>query len=74
MDDIKHEVMVNFLYQQQCSNLWINDQSGQLEGVVLRKARGSYLACPPDLLQSEFYRACLALNVQVSSNRQLPWS
>ncbi|KAI9887885.1 MAG: hypothetical protein M1823_000273 [Watsoniomyces obsoletus] len=66
LDEIKHEVMVNFLYQQQCSRMWIGDQSGQLEGVVLRKARGSYLACPPDLLHSEFQRACVSLNLQVA--------
>ena len=24
MDDIKHEVMVNYLYQQQCSRIWVS--------------------------------------------------
>ena len=37
VDDIKHEVMVNYLYQQQCSHLWVGDGSGELEGVLLRK-------------------------------------
>jgi hypothetical protein len=66
IDDIKHEVMVNYLYQQQCSHLWVSDGSGGLEGVLLRKARGSYMACPPQLVQSAFAIACNALNVQVS--------
>lgn len=67
IDDIKHEVMVNFLYQQQCSHMWIGEQSGQVEGVLLRKARGNYLACPPDLSRSAFHSAAVALNIQVSN-------
>src|SRR3569833_3397067 len=45
LDDIKHEVMVNYLYQQQCSQLWVSDGSGEVEGVLLRKTRGQYMAC-----------------------------
>ncbi|WZH49140.1 glycosyl transferase family group 2-domain-containing protein [Fusarium acuminatum] len=64
LDDIKHEVMVNYLYQQQCSQLWVGDGSGEIEGVLLRKSRGQYMACPPQLGQSPFAIACTALNVQ----------
>jgi hypothetical protein len=64
LDDIKHEVMVNYLYQQQCSHLWVSDGSGEIEGVVLRKTRGQYMACPPQLGSSPFAAACAALNVQ----------
>ncbi|KAF0323650.1 glycosyltransferase family 2 protein [Colletotrichum asianum] len=64
LDDIKHEVMVNYLYQQQCSHLWVSDGSGEIEGVLLRKARGQYMACPPQLGNSPFALACAALNVQ----------
>lgn len=67
VDEIKHEVMVNYLYQQQCSHLWVNDSSGEFEGVLLRKSRNSYMACPPQLATSTFGMACAALNVQVSS-------
>lgn len=67
LDDIKHEVMVNYLYQQQCSQLWVGDGSGEIEGVLLRKSRGQYMACPPQLGQSPFAIACTALNVQVCS-------
>jgi hypothetical protein len=67
LDDIKHEVMVNYLYQQQCSHLWVSDGSGEIEGVLLRKARGQYMACPPQLGNSPFALACAALNVQVRS-------
>lgn len=65
VDDIKHEVMVNYLYQQQCSHLWVADGSGDVEGVLLRKSRGSYMACPPRLANSAFAMACATLNVQV---------
>jgi hypothetical protein len=71
IDEIKHEVMVNFLFQQQCSSLWIGDDSGELEGVLLRKSMGVYLSCPPQLVETLFGRACLALNVQVSNPHSL---
>ncbi|KAK1828593.1 glycosyltransferase family 2 protein [Podospora conica] len=64
LDDIKHEVMVNYLYQQQCSHLWVSDGTGEVEGVLLRKSRGQYMACPPNLGTSPFAFACAALNVQ----------
>jgi hypothetical protein len=64
LDDIKHEVMVNYLYQQQCSHLWVSDGSGEVEGVLLRKTRGQYMACPPQLGSSPFAQAAAALNVQ----------
>ena len=65
LDDIKHEVMVNYLYQQQCSHLWVSDGSGEIEGVLLRKSRNAYMACPPQLGESAFAAACAQLNVQV---------
>ncbi|CAG8950251.1 hypothetical protein HYFRA_00008489 [Hymenoscyphus fraxineus] len=64
LDDIKHEVMVNYLYQQQCSQLWVSDGSGEIEGVLLRKSKNTYMACPPQLGNSPFAAACAALNVQ----------
>lgn len=72
LDDIKHEVMVNYLYQQQCSHLWVSDGSGEIEGVLLRKARNTYMACPPQLGSSPFAAACAALNVQVCMNALRP--
>lgn len=67
VDDIKHEVMCNYLYQQQCSRLWVSDGSGELEGVLLRKSRNNYISCPPQLVESPFAQACAALNCQVSA-------
>jgi len=65
-EDIKHEVMVNYLHQQQCSHLWVSDGSGQREGIMLRKARNEYLSCPPQLVDSVFGHACAELNVQAA--------
>jgi hypothetical protein len=67
MEELKHEVMVNFLFQLQCTALWIGDGSGMSEGVLLRKSRGCYLSCPHLLAESPLGEACAALNVQVSN-------
>lgn len=70
LDELKHEIMVNYLFQQQCARLWIADGTGEVEGVMLRKSRGNYLACPPALADSVFADSCVELNVQVS--KQMP--
>lgn len=67
VDEIKHQVMLNRLYQQQRSQLWINDLSGQAEGVMLRKDRNNYMFSPPSLAHSAFAHAMKLLNVQVSA-------
>lgn len=74
IDEIKHEVIVNYLYQQQCSHLWVKDSSGQYEGVMLRKSRNNYLAYPPQLVDSPFGIACAALNCQVSHLARIEFS
>lgn len=71
LDDIKHEVMVNYLYHQQCSRLWVADGNGVLEGVVVRKTADKYLSCPPELATSAFAQSMAALGVQVSSSSSL---
>lgn len=65
LDELKHEIMVNYLFQQQCARLWIADGTGEVEGVMLKKSRGNYLACPPALADSVFADACVELNVVV---------
>jgi hypothetical protein len=75
IDDIKHEVMVNYLHQQQCAQMWIAPSAPSIdsnarvveEGVVLRKSRGNYMSCPSNVAKSVFAHACTALNVQVCS-------
>ena len=65
LDELKHEIMVNYLFQQQCARLWIADGTGEVEGVMLKKSRGNYLACPPALADSSFADSCVELNVVV---------
>lgn len=67
--------MVNYLFQQQSAMMWGNPAerssyygapyTGVEEGVLLRKSKGNYMACPPELAQGEFAKACTALNVHV---------
>jgi hypothetical protein len=63
MEEIKHEVMVNYLFQQQCARMWIGDGTGESEGILIRKTKTSYLACPPDLITSRFAAGVMALNL-----------
>ncbi|CAH0056406.1 unnamed protein product [Clonostachys solani] len=64
-DDINPEVLVNYLYQQQCLKLWVRSGSGEdNEGVVLRKKGGQYLACPPQPAGSLLLKAAAALKVE----------
>lgn len=64
-DEVKYEVILNHLFQKQCSALWINDISGELEGTIIRKRKNEYMAVPPALVHSNFTEAMAALNVQV---------
>lgn len=73
LDEIKHEIMINHIYQQQCSHLWVSDSSGECEGVLLRRSRGRYLACPQTLLNSTLARMCEQLNVPVRKILHHSW-
>ncbi|KAH9845813.1 Glycosyltransferase 2-like [Teratosphaeria destructans] len=63
LQEIRHEVMANHLFQQQCSLLWISDSSNRTEGVLVRKSKASFLACPPGLVESVFARNVMTLNL-----------
>lgn len=65
VDEIKHQVVLNHLFQHQCSSLWIRDVNQQSEGVLVRKRRNEYLFKPPGLANSQFAEAMMMLNVQV---------
>ena len=67
MNDIKSNVVVAHLYQQQLERLWTSGADD--EGVVLKKGRNQYTACPSELTQIEggFFDAISALNVRVSA-------
>ncbi|KAK7737294.1 hypothetical protein SLS53_006597 [Cytospora paraplurivora] len=67
LNNIKHDVMVNYLYQQQCARLWVSDGDGETEGVLVRKSKTQYLACPPQLANTPFARAMSELGVQCAT-------
>lgn len=62
--DLKCDMMVNWLYQQQMELLWT--AGGHDEGIVLKKSRGQYTCCPSDIDQEPagFYKAIQTLNVR----------
>ena len=66
LNDIKCDVMVNWLYQQQMERLWTT--GGIDEGVVLKKSRGAYTCCPEDIIEEPFgfFKSIQALNVRVA--------
>jgi len=66
IQDIKCDVMVNWLHQQQIKSMWT--KCGMGEGVVLKKSRGNFTACPPELAEESdgLYLAVSGLNVRVS--------
>ncbi|KAF2427413.1 hypothetical protein EJ08DRAFT_699638 [Tothia fuscella] len=66
VNDIKCEVMVNWLHSQQEERLWFAD--GVEEGVVLKKSRGMY-TCSPSHLSGErngLFTAVRDMNVKVA--------
>jgi len=66
LDLVKHEVMLNYLYQQQANSGWRRDRDSPTEGVVLRTGRDNYVTCPPELSESPLLESLRNLNVQVS--------
>lgn len=65
LGDMRNEVMVNYLYQQQCTNLWVAESAGATEGCILRRDQGDYTTCPHTLQHSSFHKSMMILNVQV---------
>lgn len=65
INDIKCEVMVNWLHSQQEERLWTSGEGE--EGVVLKKSRGMYTCSPADLAEEQagFFQAIQALHVKV---------
>ena len=64
--DLKVEMMCNWLNQQQLEKMWSSGRAD--EGVLLKKYRGDYVACPEDLRNKEggIFEAVSRMNVRVS--------
>jgi hypothetical protein len=65
-DAVKHQVMINYLYQQQGNNGWRSSNEYQPQGIVLRLSKDNYLSHPPQFAESALVDALRHLNVQVS--------
>ncbi|KXJ93691.1 glycosyl transferase family group 2-domain-containing protein [Microdochium bolleyi] len=63
IDDIRHEVVVNYLYQNLLGKNWVVDGSGDFEGALVRRSRNEYVACPEALVDSPLAAAVRILNV-----------
>ncbi len=71
--DIKSDVMVNWLHQQQLERLW-GMENGR-EGIVLKKSKGDFTCSPPALRSNLFFNQVVAMNVRVSFSRDIiPYS
>lgn len=66
INEIKSDVMVNWLHQQQLEMMYT--AGGRGEGVVLKKFRDSYACCPTELSYERggLFDAVRKLNVRVS--------
>jgi hypothetical protein len=64
--DVKADVMVSWLHQQQAEKMWI--RANPSEGVVLKKTRGRFTCCPEGLRNDPlgFFDQIVAMNVRVS--------
>ncbi|KAM0714784.1 hypothetical protein Q7P37_009248 [Cladosporium fusiforme] len=64
MSDLKCEVMVSWLHQQQLEKLWF--EGSNEEGIVLKKSKGIYACCPERAGHGDmqFRKAIEALNVK----------
>jgi hypothetical protein len=65
VNDMKAEIMCNYLHQQQLKKMWSN--GGREEGVLLKKSKEEYTSCPSDLQlqRNGLFDAVRRLNVRV---------
>lgn len=69
--DIKSDVMVSYLHQQQLEKMWASGAPG--EGVILKKAKGIFTCFPSQMEEdpSGIYEAVKAMNVKVSAGSEI---
>jgi len=64
--DAKFHIILDYVYREQQRLMWIQDHSGKLEGVMIRRDRNGYIFIPPTLERSSLAKAMAVLNVQAS--------
>jgi hypothetical protein len=71
--DMKNDMMVNWLYEQQLRKQWASGLDSY-EGVVLKKSRGDFICCPHDMAEIEDSLLPMAtrMNVRVAMTVNTP--
>ena len=70
---IQHEMIVAYLYQQQCRRFWISENQTVDEGAFMRETWDEFITAPQSLSQSDLAEALIDLNAEVCSlPAQLP--
>ena len=66
-EDVKCDVMAQWLHSKQEEKIWTRGEPG--EGVLVKKSKGSYAFSPAELFEdgTGLYQAVAALNVRVCS-------
>ncbi|OIW23665.1 hypothetical protein CONLIGDRAFT_585920 [Coniochaeta ligniaria NRRL 30616] len=75
--DIKNDMMVKWLYEQQLRKQYASGDN-TFEGVVLKRARGDFTCCPPqmNLIPNSLYAMVTQMNVRcaMTVNTPVVWS
>jgi hypothetical protein len=71
--DIKNDMMVKWLYEQQLRKLYVSGQDA-FEGAVLKKGRGNFTCCPPQmsLIPNSLYEMVTHMNVRCAMTVNTP--
>lgn len=64
-NDVQRDIILSYLFQRQCTSMWIQDVAGTNEGVMLKNARNDFLTMPLTLKGSLLQQAVSALNTKV---------
>lgn len=71
--DIKSDMMVKWLYEQQLRKQYVGGQNA-FEGVVLKKTRGDFTCCPPqmNLIPNSLFAMVTQMNVRCAMTVNTP--
>ncbi|GIZ37748.1 hypothetical protein CKM354_000118400 [Cercospora kikuchii] len=65
-NDVQRDIILSYLFQRQCTSMWIQDVAGTNEGVMLKNARNDFLTMPLTLKGSLLQQAVSALNTKAA--------
>jgi hypothetical protein len=73
LNDIKNDMMVKWLYEQQLRKHYASGQDA-FEGAVLKKGRGNFTCCPPQmsLIPNSLYEMVTRMNVRCAMTINTP--